>query len=63
MEKATEIFEWISRIISTSNNDFHFDAIDKLIELHYVNFQNEELKIQLLELKTQKWNDIHTILV
>jgi hypothetical protein len=63
MEKEIETFEWIARIIATSNNDFHFDAIDKLIELHFINFQNEELKARLNELKHEKWNEIHSILV
>ena len=63
MDKAQEIFEWIAKIIATSNNDFHFDAIDKLIDLHFLNFQNEEMKQRLTELKHEKWNEIHLILV
>ena len=56
------MFYWIAKIIDTCNNDFHFEAIDNLIEIHYKNFKNEEHKTDLELLRTKKWNEIHVIL-
>jgi len=57
------IYEWITRIIETCNNDFHFEAIDKLIDLFYEKYQDEKRKIELEQLRTKKWNEIHSILI
>jgi len=57
------IYEWITRIIETCNNDFHFEAIDRLIELFYEKYQDEKRKIELEQLRTKKWNEIHNILI
>lgn len=62
MDRAKEMFYWIAKIIDTCNNDFHFEAIDNLIEIHYKNFKNEEHKTDLELLRTKKWNEIHVIL-
>jgi len=61
MEKKA-IFDWVVRVIETCNNDFHFEGVDKLIELFNNRFEDSELTTQLELLKKQKWNDIHTIL-
>ena len=58
-----QIYEWITRIIETCNNDFHFEAIDRLIELFYEKYQDEKRKLELEHLRTIKWNEIHGILV
>jgi len=55
-------FEWIARIIETSTNPFHFEALENLIGLHYQNYKDEELKTELELLKARKWNEIHVIL-
>ena len=62
MDKAQEGFEWISKIIMTCKNNFHFEAIDNLIDIHYKNFKNEEHKTDLEHLRVSKWNEIHFIL-
>jgi hypothetical protein len=62
MDRAQETFEWIVKIIDTCNNDFHFEAIDNLINIHYKNFKNEEHKLDLEHLRANKWNEIHVIL-
>ena len=61
MEK-NHVFEWIKKIIETCNNDFHFEAVDKLIELFNDKFNDEDSLIELRLMKEQKWNDIHGIL-
>lgn len=61
MEKEN-IFNWLKRIIDTSNNDFHFESIDKLIELFHEKFNDNTLKTELELLRVQRWNDIHSIL-
>lgn len=60
--KDNALANWIIQIIDSCNNDFHFDAVDRLIELFYEREKNEELKIELMLLKQKKWNDIHNIL-
>jgi hypothetical protein len=57
------IYEWISTIIQTCNNDFHFEAVDKLIELFYQKHLDGELRTELNHLRQQKWNEIHNILI
>jgi hypothetical protein len=56
------IFEWISKIIQTSNNDFHFDAVDKLIDLFHEREKDEQKCIELKLLRKAKWDEIHGIL-
>lgn len=58
----TNIFEWICRIIDTCNNDFHFEAIDRLIALYFEREKDESKVIELETLKIRKWNEIHHIL-
>lgn len=60
--KSQEIFDWIAKIIATCNNDFHFDAIDVLIERHFETFGDENMKTDLKLIKKAKWNEIHLIL-
>ena len=59
---VNNIYEWISKIIQSANNDFHFEAVDKLIELFFEKFQDEDLKLQLEIQRTNRWNEIHNIL-
>lgn len=60
--KDNALANWIIQIIDSCNNDFHFDAVDRLIELFYEREKNEDLKIELMLLKQKKWNEIHNIL-
>ena len=53
--------EWISNIILSCTDDFHFEAIDKLIELYHEKSKDEELTNELKMLRAKKWNDIHAI--
>jgi len=62
MDKAQESFEWIAKIIMTCSNDFHFQAIDNLIDIQYKIFKNETHKSDLEHLRVTKWNEIHVIL-
>jgi hypothetical protein len=56
-------FEWVAKIIETSTNDFHFTAVDRLIELFYEIEKDEALTHELRVLRNNKWNEIHHILV
>ena len=60
--KDNALANWIIQIIDSCNNDFHFDAVDRLIELFYEREKNEDLKVELMLLKQKKWNEIHNIL-
>lgn len=57
-----EIFEWISNIINSCTNDFHFEACDRLIELFKEKEKDENLYTELLLKRSLKWNEIHSII-
>ena len=61
-ENRKNLFEWISRIIETSNNDFHFEGVDNLIELFFEKTKDDDKRTELRLLRQRKWNDIHNIL-
>lgn len=61
MDKQS-IFEWITKVIATCNNDFHFSGVDRLIELFEERFNDPEDTLRLQLLKVQRWNEIHVIL-
>jgi hypothetical protein len=56
------IFEWIKKIIDSSNNTFHFEGVDRLIELFYEKYLDGELRTELHTLRQTKWYDVHDIL-
>jgi hypothetical protein len=56
------IYNWLLKIIETCNNDFHFEAVDKLIELFYEKEKDESLVDDLKLARIKKWNEIHLIL-
>ena len=53
--------EWIANIIESCTDDFHFEAIDKLIELYQEKTKDEDLTSDLKMLRAKKWNEIHAI--
>ena len=58
----TGIYNWLLKIIETCNNDFHFEAVDKLIELFYEKEKDESLTDSLKLARLDKLNEIHHIL-
>jgi hypothetical protein len=62
MEKIDSIYDWVARIIATSNNSFHFDAVDKLIDLYFERERDEAKYIELKLLKKHRWDEIHNII-
>lgn len=56
------IYNWLLKIIETCNNDFHFEAVDKLIELFYEKEKDESLTDSLKLARADKWKEIHHIL-
>lgn len=61
-QKADVAFDWICRIIETCVNQFHFDGVDRLIELFMDNFKDEQRTMILKDLRHQKFNEVHNIL-
>jgi hypothetical protein len=57
-----DIYNWILRIIETCNNTFHFEAVDKLIDLFYEKYKDEKLTEDLKLRRIRMWNEIHNIL-
>jgi hypothetical protein len=58
-----EVYDWIVKIINTCTDDFHFDCVDKLIDLFYVRFGDENKRDDLIMIRSQKWNETHAILM
>lgn len=56
------IFDWVSRIIDNCTHDFHFDAVDRLIDLYYERVKDEPKYLELKLMKKVKWDEIHNIL-
>jgi len=62
MKDSEKAKDWIARVIETSTNSFHFQAIDNLIDLHFQIYGDEDMKLDLQLIKTRKWNEIHVTL-
>lgn len=56
-----QLFDWISVIIASCTDDFHFEAVDKLVELFYERTKDENLTSELRLKRALKWNEIHGI--
>jgi hypothetical protein len=55
-------FSWIVKIIESCTDTFHFECVDRLIDLFYEQEKDESLADDLRLLKFQKFNEIHLIL-
>jgi hypothetical protein len=55
-------FDWIVRIIETSTNPFHFECVDKLIELYFQKTNNEVNKLELQFLRWMRYKETQTTL-
>jgi hypothetical protein len=56
-------FKWMVSIIDSCTNDFHFSCIDGLISLFKLKYTDDEQVNKLTEVRNNKWNSIHAILV
>lgn len=55
------LFNWLATIIDSCTDDFHFEGVDKLIDLFSEKVKDNELTETLKGLRAKKWNDIHGI--
>jgi len=55
------LFVWISDIIDSCTDDFHFEAIDRLIDLFDERTDDKDITSELKLLRAKKWNEIHGI--
>lgn len=62
MSTEQETYNWILNIIDSCNNDFHFEAIDKLIELFKLRVNDDVLYTCLQHIREIRWNNIHSII-
>jgi hypothetical protein len=58
-----DIFQWIANIIQTCTNDFHFDSVDRLIDLYHQREKDEDKQVELKLLRKAKWDEIHNVLL
>lgn len=61
-DENKSIFDWIANIIESCNNDFHFEAVEKLISLYESRTNDADMVLKLRELKQLKWFAITNIL-
>lgn len=61
-KESIDRFQWISKIIESSTNQFHLEGAKRLIELLFELDRDEKQRDDLELLRIQKWNDIHRIL-
>lgn len=54
-------FSWVSHVIESCNNEFHFACADILISLFAAKYGNAEMVSRLKMLREQKWNNINTL--
>ncbi len=54
--------QWILKIIDSCTDDFHFESVDKLIELYNEKFKLQRIADGLKFRRETKWNEIHHIL-
>jgi len=62
MENKQNLYDWILKIIDSCRDDFHFEGVDRIIELFNDKFKDENLNFELKMKRTDKWNEIHTII-
>lgn len=66
--QAKQVFEWIRGIIESCRDDFHFEAVDKLIQLYDAKYNGifnitvAKYCDELENLRSTRWNAIHGIL-
>lgn len=62
MTELQQHYNWIMGIIDSCRHDFHFEGVDRLIELFNARHQHDALHTSLLQLRAARWNSIHSIL-
>lgn len=55
-------FDWIAKIIESCTDSFHFQGVEKLIDLFSEQEKDEELTSHLKLLTQEKFLDVHNIL-
>ena len=56
------IKEWVSKIIESCKDDFQFEAVDRLIDLYYIKYADEDGNLELQLERARKWNEVHQII-
>lgn len=55
-------YNWIQNIIDSCEHDFHFEAVDKIIELYHQKYNDEATTNALKEERKEHWNNTHAII-
>ena len=67
MKEAQRDYNWMLVIIHSCSNDFHFEGVDKLVELFKAKYDDgtpymDQLFFELVVVRLRRWNLIHSIL-
>jgi len=62
MDNKKNLHDWITKIIESCRDDFHFEGVDRIIELFNDRHKDEELYVDLKLKRSEKWNEIHVII-
>jgi hypothetical protein len=58
-----DTYTWVNNVIESCHNDFHFDCADVLISLFNIKYGDTDKASELMLLRQNKWNSIHTIVM
>jgi len=53
-----DTYTWISNIIDSCHNDFHFDCADVLISVYNIQYADTDRVLALRLLQENKWNSV-----
>lgn len=62
MTEAQKDHNWIMAIIDSCNNTFHFECVDRLIDLYAEKHNNAMLSLALLKQREVHFNNVHSII-
>jgi hypothetical protein len=55
-------YNWIQNIIDSCEHDFHFECVDKLIQLYHQRYNDDATFFELKKERDEHWNTTHAII-
>lgn len=61
-KQAPDIYQWVLNIILSCTEEFHFSAVDSLIQLFNTKYNDKDLYMELLLQREIRYNQINGII-